>query len=59
MDERQKLLEDMQSSSVKSLEQVRMLRERVRAWLREHPDDQEVIETNEGLVMLEYSYTQQ
>lgn len=53
------MLEDMQSSGVKTLEQVSMLRERVRAWLRDHPDDREVIDTNEGLVMLEYSFIQQ
>lgn len=56
MDERAKLLKDMQSSDLRTLEQVKEVRRRVRAWLQEHPDDQEVIGTNEGLVMLELSF---
>ncbi len=54
--EREKLLEEMQSSRVHTLKQVRKLRQRVQAWLRKHPDDQEVIGTNEGLVMLESGF---
>ena len=57
MDERQKLLDDMQSSRAHTRKQVRKLRQRVQAWLVKHPDDQEVIGTNEGLVMLESGFT--
>lgn len=57
MNAREKLLEDMQSSRMHTLKQVRNLRQRVKAWLAKQPNDQEVLEINEGLVMLESGFT--
>lgn len=53
MDSRAQLLYDMQHTSGITLEGVRVLRQRARAWLDEHPDDEEVLGCGEGLKMLE------
>ena len=50
---RSQLLHDMQHTSGMTLEAVRALRQRARAWLDEHPDDEQVLGCGEGLKMLE------
>lgn len=56
MDPRDQLLHDMQHTSGITLEGVRALRQRVRAWLDEHPDDEEVLGCGGGLKMLEEGF---
>jgi hypothetical protein len=51
MDERAKLIYKLLKPGKYTLEQVKELRREQRAWLEKHPDDIEVLEIGESLVM--------
>ncbi|MEJ5241805.1 MAG: hypothetical protein WHS87_11460 [Anaerolineales bacterium] len=54
-EERQRLLSDMHGR-LATLDEVRAVMARQRDWLKRHPDDREVLESGESLVMLERAF---
>ena len=51
-EEREQLLREMHQR-FESVQQIEVVRKKMRAWLRKHPDDERILGEGEGLIMLE------
>lgn len=51
-EEREQLLREMHQR-FQNVQQIQIVRRKMRAWLRKHPNDERILGEGEGLVMLE------